>query len=191
MRAAIYARVSTYDQDCKMQLSELWEYAKRQGWEFVDYIEKASGKAGSRRPALDQLMHDARTRKIDVVIVWKLDRFGRSLQEFVTRVVELDQAGVRFIAPSQGIDTNQQNPASKLLMNILMSMAEFERDLIRERTKAGLAQAKKAGKILGRRRAVFDRSKARRLKAQGLSIRAIAQKLGVKRSTLADAFKAA
>jgi DNA invertase Pin-like site-specific DNA recombinase len=112
LTAAIYARVSTADQHCEMQLTELREYAARIRWKTAEYVEYASGKAGSKRPELDRLMEDARLRKVDVVVVWKLDRFGRSVQEFLDRVVRLDQSGVRFIAVTQGIDTDKNSPAT-------------------------------------------------------------------------------
>src|SRR5262252_4780959 len=104
MTAAIYARVSTSQQDHAMQLTELHEYCRRQGWAHVDYVDKASGKAGSNRPQLEQLMKDARLKKFDVVLVWKVDRFGRSLRHFIDNVLALSDAGVRFVAPNQGID---------------------------------------------------------------------------------------
>lgn len=185
MRIAIYARVSTQDQHCELQLSELRGYCQRSGWANVDeYIEKASGKAGQKRPQLEQLLTDARLRKIDVVVVWKIDRFGRSVQEFVERVRTLDDMGVRFIAPNQGIDTDQHSPAGRLLMHVLASIAEFERDLIQERVRAGVAEAKRQGKHCGRPKRVFRRDEAEKLRSEGLSWRAIARKLDVPQATI-------
>lgn len=182
---AIYARVSTQDQDCAMQLTELRGYVERMGWPpAVEYIEKASGKAGAKRPLLDKLMADARMKRVSTVIVWKLDRFGRSLKELVERVMELDQAGVRFVAPQQGIDTDQRSSVGRLLLHIMAAFAEFERDLIRERTKAGVDEARRAGKHCGRPKAVFDRRRVLDLHQQGLSVRQIARKTGVGRSTI-------
>ena len=131
LRIAIYARVSTQDQHCELQFSELRTYCHRWGWtDIAEYVEKVSGKAGQKRPVLEQLLADARLKKVDVVLVWKIDRFGRSVQEFVERVRTLDDVGVRFIAPNQGIDTDQRSPAGRLLTHILAAIAEFERDLI-------------------------------------------------------------
>jgi DNA invertase Pin-like site-specific DNA recombinase len=184
MKAAIYARVSTQDQQCEMQLTELRSYVERMGWDGVEYVEKASGKAGAKRPELTRLMNDAQQRRVDVVLVWKLDRFGRSVQEFVDRVLALDRAGVRFIAVTQGIDTDQGSPAGKLLMHILAAIAEFERDLIRERVKAGVAEAKRKGKHCGRPKKVFRRDEAVNLRRKGMSWRKIAEVLGVPQATV-------
>ncbi len=190
MHAAIYARVSTKDQHCEMQLTELREYVARQGWRPIEYVEKASGKAGSRRPVLAQLLTDARLKKFDVVAVWKIDRFGRSLSNFVENVLTLDQAGVRFVCPMQGIDTDRRGPLSKLLMNMLAVFAEFERDLIVDRVRAGVAEARRAGKHCGRPAKIFRRDKVLELRSSGLSIRAIAGRLKVPKSVVARALKA-
>lgn len=188
MTAAIYARVSTYDQDCSMQLTELRAYAARAGWAVAEYVDQGlSGAAGKRRPELERLMADVRLRKLDSVVVWKLDRFGRSVQEFVERILALDQAGVRFVAPSQGIDTDHASPAGRLLMHILAAIAEFERELIRERVKAGVAEAKRKGQHCGRPKRVFRRDQVAKLRAQGESWRAIAKRLKVPVSTIRGA----
>lgn len=184
MKAAIYARVSTDDQQCSMQLTELRAYAKRMRWETVEYVETGSGKAGAKRPQLEKLMAAARRREVDIVLCWKLDRFGRSVQEFVDRVLTLDRAGVRFIATTQGIDTDQHSPAGKLLMHILAAIAEFERDLIRERVRAGVAEAKRRGKHCGRPKKVWRRDEAVRLREEGLSWRAIAARLGIPQASI-------
>jgi len=178
LRAAIYARVSTRDQNTKQQLRELRAYCAARGWqltgEFIDH--GVSGKKTSR-PEMDKLMQLARERKIDAVIVWKIDRWGRSIQHFVSSVQELNSLGVRFIATTQGIDTDQSNPGSKLLLHILVCFAEFEHDLIVERTLAGLATARKQGRVGGRPKKVIDRQKVRELSKQGLSMRKIAERL--------------
>lgn len=172
-----------------MQLSELRGFASRMGWEALEFVEKASGKAGSKRPVLERLMKDARMRRFNIVLVWKLDRFGRSVPEFVTRVQDLDNAGVRFIAVTQGIDTDSRSPTGKLLMHILAAIAEFERDLIRERVKAGVAEAKRRGKHCGRPKKVFRRDEAAEMRAAGLSWRKIAAALGVPQATVRLALK--
>lgn len=189
MKAAIYARVSTEDQHCEMQVTELRGYAGRMGWDVAEYIEKASGKAGSKRPVLERLMNDARLRRFDVVLVWKLDRFGRSMKDFVERVQLLESAGVRFVAVTQGIDTDSKSPTGKLLMHILAAIAEFERDLIQERVKAGVAEAKRRGKHCGRPKKVFRRDEAAEMRTSGMSWRKIAAVLGVPQATIRLALK--
>ncbi len=145
MRCAIYARVSTSDQNNQMQVAELKRYAKSRGWKAVaSYEDKISG-AKQNRPALDRLMQDARERRFDIVIVWKLDRFGRSLIHLVNAVLELESLGIRFIATTQGIDTDESNPMAKLLLHIMAAFAEFERSMIRERINAGVNQARLNG----------------------------------------------
>jgi len=131
MNAAIYARVSTSDQTNAIQVRELKEYVERRGWELAAVYQDQMSGAKASRPGLDQLIADARTRKFDIVAVWKLDRFGRSLVHCVSGIQELASLGVRFIATSQGLDTDESNPASKLLLHILAAVAQFERELIR------------------------------------------------------------
>jgi DNA invertase Pin-like site-specific DNA recombinase len=188
LKAAIYVRVSTADQKNEMQLTELGEYAARMGWQTVIYSDKTSGTK-AKRPGLDALMADARARKFDVVIVYKLDRFARSLQHLITNIQLLDTFGVRFVCVTQGIDTDRNNPASRLMLHILGAVAEFERGIIVERVKSGVAEAQRQGKHCGRSKRVFRRDLAERLRKQGLSLRAIGLKLGVPFSTIADALK--
>ena len=139
MRAAIYARVSTTDQNCEMQLGELREYVSRRGWELAgEYVDTGWSGTKVSRPELNRLMSDAGQRKFDVILCWKLDRFGRSLLHCKSALQELQGYGVRFIATSQNIDTDESNPAARFLLHILMAAAEFERELIRERSMAGL-----------------------------------------------------
>lgn len=188
LACAIYARVSTDDQNCENQLGELRAYAARMGWTVhQEYIDHAQSGAKRSRPALNLLMAGARLRKFDVVAVWKMDRFGRSLQHLIENIQALDQAGIRFVAPTQGIDTDTHSPAGRLLMHIMGAFAEFERDLIRERTMAGLAIARAKGKRLGRPAKVFRRDRAAALRKRGLSWRAIEKRLGVAQSTIRKA----
>lgn len=188
MKAAIYARVSTSDQDASLQLGELREYVSRRGWQpAAEYVDAgiSGAKAGQ---ALDRLMTAAARREFDCVLVVKLDRFGRSVLHLSQQLAALTSYGVRFIAVSQAIDTDAANPASRLLLTILAGVAEFERELIRERTLAGVRAAKTRGKVLGRPRRVFRRDELVRLRSEGLSWRAIASKLGVPVSTVRDAY---
>jgi len=178
-RVGIYARVSTADQNCAQQLRDLRAYCKARGWTVEgEYVDHGVSGTKATRPEMDRLMDAARRRSIDAVMVWKLDRWGRSMSHFVASVQELDNLGVRFIAMTQGIDTDKGNAAGRLLMNVLAAFADFEHELIVERTLAGLARARREGKTLGRPRKVLDREKVRQLHAKGLGVRAIAAQLG-------------
>jgi DNA invertase Pin-like site-specific DNA recombinase len=131
-------------------------------------------------------MKDARQRRFDAVIVWKLDRWGRSLAHLVQSVQELSGLGVRFVAVTQNIDTDESNPIARLLMHLMAAFAEFERELIRERVKAGVLNAQAKGKQLGRPGKVFHRAQAIEMRQQGLSWRAIARELAVPVTTVRD-----
>ncbi len=119
MKAVIYARVSTSDQHNHIQVNELTEYVARRGWDLAGVYQDEISGAKARRPGLDSLMRDARLRKFDAVLVWKLDRFGRSLVNCVAGIQELAALGVRFMAVSQGLDTDAASPTSQLLLHIL------------------------------------------------------------------------
>jgi len=122
-----------------MQLVELRDYVLRHGWEIAgEYVDTGWSGAKASRPEFDRLMQDAAQRKFDAILCWKLDRFRRSLLHCKTAIEKLRAHGIRFIATSQGIDTEESNPASRFLLHILMAAAEFERELIRERSLAGL-----------------------------------------------------
>ena len=151
MRVAIYHRVSTIDQNPENADRELREYASRMGGELVmDVREQASGMWNGR-PVLQEVMSAARKRKVDCVIVWKIDRFGRSALDLLANIRALEDSGVRFIAITQGIDVKPNgDPMSRLLLTVLAGVAEFERSLIIERTRLGIARAKANGKRLGR-----------------------------------------
>jgi DNA invertase Pin-like site-specific DNA recombinase len=152
MRAALYARCSTHDkgQDPELQLSPLREYCRRRGFEIAgEYVDNGISGTKDRRPQLDNLMSAARKRQIDVVIVWKLDRFGRSLKQLVTALDELSGLGVGFISYQDNLDLTTAQ--GRLMFHIIGAMAEFERELIRERVKAGLDNARRKGKRLGRK----------------------------------------
>lgn len=189
MKAAIYVRVSTEDQQHDMQTHELREYCERNKWEIVEYAEKQSSV--KKRPVHDQLMKDAALKRFDVVVVWRMDRFARSLQQLLNNVEKLDHYGVRFISPFQSIDTDQKNPGGRLLMQMLGAFAEFERAIIVDRVRAGVAQAKRKGKHCGRPKKIFRRDEALAMRQAGQSYRAIAKALGVPVMTVADALKTA
>jgi DNA invertase Pin-like site-specific DNA recombinase len=195
LRTALYVRVSTTDQNCELQFRELQVCAERQGRIIMETYQDTMSGAKANRPNLNRLMLDARARKFDCLLVWKLDRFGRSLVDCLNNIRTLEENGVRFIAVTQGLDTDQQNPASRFLFHVLGAAAEFERALIRERTQAGQQRyrqdyaAGKVGKTVYSRsgrnmpphrpKRVFDREEVMRLREQGRSYRQIAKSLGL------------
>jgi DNA invertase Pin-like site-specific DNA recombinase len=180
MRAAIYARVSTFDQEPENQLQELRRYIEARGWSVVEYVDRGVSGAKDRRPALDQLVAAARSRKVDVLVCWRLDRLGRSLKHLITLLEELQALGVAFISLAEGIDAT--TAAGKLQMHILAAIAEFERGRIRERVLAGLQRARRAGTRLGRPRALVPVERLQGV--YGLPVNDAARTLGVSRSTL-------
>lgn len=179
-RIAIYARVSTAGghQDPEMQLRELQEYAERRGWQIVETYTDA-GVSGSResRPALNRLMADAYQRRFDAVLVWKLDRFGRSLRHLVNALAEFEALGIAFVSLRDNLDLS--TPSGRLMFQIIGAMAEFERALIKERVRAGLRNARAKGKRLGRPSAEIDLREIFDLRASGASLREISKKLGI------------
>jgi DNA invertase Pin-like site-specific DNA recombinase len=190
MKAAIYARVSTQDQNCELQLRELREYIARRSWESAgEFVDAGFSGAKASRPALDKLMAAAARREFDCILVWKIDRFGRSVLHLSQQLAALTSYGVRFIAVSQGLDTDASNPSSRLMLTILAGVAEFEREIIRERTLAGVRAARAAGKTMGRPRRVFRRDEVLRMRQQDYSWRAISSALGVPESTLRSAVR--
>lgn len=187
MTCAIYARVSTEKQSNDMQLTDLRDYARRQGWAAIEYLEKESSV--KHRPVFERMVADARQRKFSVVIVWKLDRAFRKIGQLIDVVRELDRFGIRFIATTMGIDTDNRSPMGKLILHLFGILAEFERDLLVERTKAGLAEARRQGRFGGRPARIFRRDRAAELRWQGMSWRAIGRELGVPQSTIRKALK--
>ena len=190
MKAVIYSRVSTSDQNCESQLKEIREYLSRIGWENAgEFVDTGFSGSKASRPALDQLMKDASLRKFDCVVVYKLDRFGRSVLHLNQQLAILESLSIRFVAISQGIDTDAKNPTSRLLLHILSSVAEFERELIKERTLCGIRAAKAKGKTLGRPKRIFQRAEVVRLRDEGMSWRKIAEKLGVPTMTVVASYR--
>src|SRR6516164_2532905 len=125
MRAAIYARVSTFDQEPENQLQELRRYVTARGWTAHEYVDRGVSGAKDRRPALDQFVADAKRRRIDLIVCWRLDRLGRNLKHLVTLLDELQSIGVAFVSLGEGIDCT--TPAGKLQLHVLGALAEFER----------------------------------------------------------------
>ena len=180
MKVALYCRVSTNDQNCEMQLRELREYAKTRKWRITaEYVDTGWSGSKANRPELNKLMADARARRFDAVLVWKLDRWGRSIRDSINSIQELVGLGVRFIAVTQNLDTDESNPMARFMLHIMAAFAELERELIRERVVAGVRVARANGKHLGRPKRVFRRDEALRLRNEGWSWRRIATELGV------------
>jgi len=178
-RVALYARVSTANgQDPAMQFRELREYASHRGWKVVgEYSDKGISGARERRPELDRLMADAHRRRFDVVVVWKFDRFARSVSHLLRALETFNSLGIAFVSLSEQLDTT--TPTGKMVFTVLGAVAELERSLIAERVRAGLRNAKAKGKKLGRPRVVVDASQIAFLRTQGLSWAAVARELGV------------
>lgn len=175
-RAAIYVRVSTNDQSVAMQEEELLQYCGRRGWESILYRDHGQSGAKQDRPALDSLLSDLRKRKIDVILVWSLDRLARSLKQLLIISEDCRALGVDLVSLRQNIDTTL--PAGRLTFSILGAVAEFERELLRERVKAGMAQARRAGKRIGRPAlrhfSPAELERIRALRTQGTSVRKLA-----------------
>ena len=180
MNAVIYARVSTKgaSQNPEIQLRELHEYCIRRGWDVaVEYVDAAVSGAKEERPQLDRLLGECRKGRVDAVVVYRYDRFARSLRQLVNALEEFRALGIEFVSLHEGVDTS--TPNGRLVFGIFASIAEFERELIRERVRSGLAAARARGKRIGRPRKIVDGAKIARLRASGTSWRAIADRLGV------------
>jgi DNA invertase Pin-like site-specific DNA recombinase len=176
-RAAIYVRVSTNEQDTDLQEAELREYAEKRGWTYVVYRDKGQSGAKNDRPALTAMLKDLRKRKVDVLAVWALDRLARSLKQLLAISEECRLVGVDIVCLKQNIDTTL--PAGRLTFQVLGAVAEFEREMLRERVKSGMAQAKRAGKRIGRpalrRFGSADLNSIKLLRAKGASVRQLAK----------------
>ena len=180
MRVGLYARVSTLDkgQDTEVQLTDLRSYVQARGWMVVsEYVDKGQSGAKDRRPELDRLMRDARKRKIDLILCWRLDRLGRSLKHLILTLDELQSLSVGFVSYNENLDLTSST--GRLMFQLLGAFAEFERNMIRERVIAGLNHAKAKGKRLGRPGIDLDSGKLNELRGQGLTMRAMANTLGV------------
>lgn len=179
MRAAIYARVSTNNgQDPEMQTRELREYCQRRGWETAgEYVDAGVSGAKDSRPELNRLMADAKRRRFDVILIWKLDRFGRSLRHLVNALAELESVGVAFVSLTDNLDLS--TPSGRLMFQVIAAMSEFERELIRERVRSGMKNARAKGKAIGRPRSTLNDSIIADLRASGASLRAIAKATGM------------
>jgi DNA invertase Pin-like site-specific DNA recombinase len=183
MRAAIYARVSTIGQgqSPEMQLRELREYCERRAWQIAgEYVDSGISGAKDSRPQLNRLLADTHRRRFDAVVVWRFDRFARSVSHLLRALETFDALGVAFVSLSEQIDTS--TPTGKMIFTVLGAVAELERSLIAERVRAGLRNARAKGKRLGRPPVCVDTSRVAQLRDEGCSIRKIAEALGVSRS---------
>src|SRR5262245_19444790 len=179
MRAAIYARVSTDQQTTLNQRRELQAYCTARGLTATEYVDEGISGAKESRPALDAMLRDAKRRKFDLLVAWKLDRLGRSLRPLILTVDELHALAVRFVSRTEAVDTT--TPAGRFQLQILGAVAEFERGMIRERVLTGLARAKAQGVRLGRPRTHRLPQGAPR----DLTVRQAAKLWGVSKSTAA------
>jgi DNA invertase Pin-like site-specific DNA recombinase len=181
-RVALYARVSTRDQNCELQLHELRQYAERRGWHIVgEYVDRGVSGAKDSRPQLNRLMADAHRRQFDAIVVWKIDRFGRSLKHLVNALADLCAYGVAFVSLRDNLDLS--TPSGRLMFHVVAAMAEFERELIRERVRAGIANARAKGKRLGRRRVPVDATIVARLRSESRSWAEVCEILNLSKGT--------
>jgi len=182
-RAGLYARVSTNDQQTlPMQSRALREYAARRGWTITLQVREVNSGA-AKREAREKLLEAARRREIDVVLVWRLDRWGRSVTDLLATLQELEHLGVGFVSLTEALDLT--TPAGRAMAGLLAIFAEFEREILRERTRAGLAQARLNGKRLGRPvTAGQHAAEIRRLHRSGVAKAEIARRLQIGRTSV-------
>ena len=178
MRAAIYARVSTKDQNCELQLRDLKAFCTARGFNLVrEFVDVGESGAKDSRPQLNELMAAARKRQIDAVLVWRFDRFARSTKHLLLALEEFRSLNIQFISYSENIDTS--SPLGQALFTIVAAVAQLERDLIRERVSAGIRNARANGKQFGRPRRIVSQDDLKQLRSEGASLREISAKLGV------------
>jgi DNA invertase Pin-like site-specific DNA recombinase len=185
MRVALYARISTlnHNQDVGLQLVELRDYALARGWHVAgEYVDQGISGSVESRPELNRLMADARKRRFDVVACWRFDRFARSTKHLLLALEEFRSLSIQFLSHQENIDTT--SPLGQAVFTIVAAVATLERDLIRDRVRAGLRNARSKGKRLGRPRAVVDATQIASLRASGVSWRAIARELRVGEGTV-------
>ena len=189
VRTAIYARVSTAHngQDSSMQTRELQEYCERRGWKVSgEYVDEGISGSKDSRPELNKLMADAHRRRFDAVVVWRFDRFARSVSHLLRALETFKALGVEFVSLSEQVDTS--TPTGKMVFTVLGAVAELERSLIAERVKAGLRNARAKGKRLGRPRVVVDAVRIAVLRAHGRSWREITAEMAISKGSAQRAF---
>jgi DNA invertase Pin-like site-specific DNA recombinase len=178
MRAAIYTRVSTADQSVDMQTRDLRKLAEGRNFEIVkEYCDEGVSGAKNSRPALDKMLAAAKRGEFQVVLIWRLDRLGRSLSNLIRLLEDFRSYGVELVSFSEGLDFS--TTTGTLFFQMIGAFAQFERECIRERTRSGLRAARARGTKLGRRVVHVDTSEVARLRAEGASYRAIARQLRV------------
>ena len=178
MRIGIYARVSTKDQSCELQVRDLRAYCTARAFDLVrEYVDVGQSGAKDSRPELNILMDDARKRQFDAIVVWRFDRFARSTKHLLSALKEFRSLGIQFISYQENIDAS--SALGQALFTIVSAVAQLERELIRERVSAGIRNARANGKQLGRPKSVVDRERILELKTIGQSLRQIAATLGV------------
>jgi len=183
-RVALYARVSTTDQSTDSQLLDLRRYVSERSWDFFkEYVDEGISGTKDSRPALNELMNNAKKRRFDVVLVWRFDRFARSTRHLINALEEFKNLGIDFVSYQENIDTS--SPLGSAIFTIISAVAQLERDIIAERVKAGLRRAKENGKKLGRPRTEVSKWEIYRLHSHGLSLRQIATQLNISKSTVA------
>jgi putative DNA-invertase from lambdoid prophage Rac len=183
LRVGLYARVSTHDQQTlPLQIRAMREYAAKRGWSIVAQIKEV-GSGASQRELRTTLIASARRREVDVVLVWRLDRWGRSVADLVSTLQELQHLGVGFVSLTEALDLT--TPAGRAMAGLLAVFAEFEREILRERVRAGLAHARLNGKRLGRPPSVVHKAiETRKLYRQGISKSEIARTLNIGRTSV-------
>lgn len=189
-KIAIYARVSTTDkgQDVGLQLRDLRKHVEARGWEtFKEYVDKGISGTKDKRPELDAMMNDAKKRRFDVVLVWRFDRFARSTKHLLNALDDFKCLGIDFVSYMENIDTT--TPGGKLFFTMVSAFAEFELNILKERVRAGLANARAKGKVLGRPSAKVDTEELLQLRGSGLSIREIGTRLQVDKMVVCKTLK--
>jgi putative DNA-invertase from lambdoid prophage Rac len=183
MRVAIYARVSTHDQQTLgMQVEAMSAYIQNRDWNVAKLVEDI-GSGARERPGRESLLMAARRREIDAIVVWRLDRWGRSVADLMTTLRELLDLGVGFVSLTEALDLT--TPSGRAMAGMLAIFAEFEREILRERVKAGIAQARKEGRSHGRpRTASLKKEEVLRLKVERMSHSEIARRLGIGRTSV-------
>jgi putative DNA-invertase from lambdoid prophage Rac len=183
VRVGLYARVSTHDQQTlPLQIEAMQSYVRNRGWQVVGEVQEVNSGAVTR-PERERLMKAARRRELDAILVWRLDRWGRSMADLITTLQELNALGIGFISLTEALDMT--TPTGRAMAALLAVFAEFERDILRERVKAGIAQSRKQGKPHGRpRTAACQQERIRELHEQGMSKAQIARELGVGRTSV-------
>lgn len=188
MRAACYLRVSREDQRSALQADEVRELVQRRGWSnALEFVDDGVSGATDRRAAFREMMEAARRRRFDVLVVWKGDRLFRSLRELLNTLEELNALGIGYVSCTEQFDTT--TPTGRLMMQIVGAFAEFEREILRQRTRAGIAAARRRGARLGRPRRHVDPQLVARLRASGMSWAAIARELEISERTLHRAIR--